>query len=198
MDERRTWRTTTHDWSRDLDRDHLDAIREELSVPGAAGGVRHLTLEVLAYAQDEAASTGRRGTVILTRRPDGAVSVDDDGRGTDTRIDARGSVVRKPVMATPDVRFVDPATAPLLPDGLPRRGMSSVAALSDWLVHENHRADGAWAQTYRHGNPDADLARVTPRGHSGTIVIFRACIDGADWPTASDLAAFPDLSIQVR
>lgn len=121
----------------------------------------------------------------------------DNGRGTDTRIDEHGSVVRKPVMATPDVRFVDPATSPLLPDGLPRRGMSAVAALSALLVHENHRESGSWSQTYRHGIPDTDLAPSIPRRRPGTVVAFWATVDGPDRTTAADLAAFPDLDVRI-
>lgn len=197
MRQRATWITTTHDWSLDVDRDHLKAVRDELARPGAAGGTRHLILEVLAYAQDEAASIPRRGTVIVTRHPDGSVSVDDDGRGTDTRTDQHGEVIRKPVMATADIRFSDPTTAPRLSDGLPRRGMSSVAALSAFLVHENHRANGAWAQTYRYGIPDTGLAQMDPRDRSGTVVTFRARVDGPDQLTQDDAAAFPDLDIRV-
>lgn len=156
-----------------------------------------MILEVLAYAQDEAVSAGRRGTVFVTQHCNGTISVDDDGRGTDTRTDEHGAIIRKPVMATADVRFGDPKTSPRLPDGLPRRGMSSVAALSDVLIHENYRVDGAWAQVYRHGIPDCELAKIDPRGRTGTIVTFRARVDGPAHLTEDDLAAFPDLGITV-
>ncbi len=73
---------------------------------------------------------------------DGSVRVVDDSRGTDTRRSDDGSVVRKPVMATLDLRFFDHPGAQSLPDGHPRRGLSVVAALSDWLVHENRRVEG--------------------------------------------------------
>jgi topoisomerase-4 subunit B len=172
-------------------------MRTQFAVPGVAGGLRHLVLEVLAYAQDEAAATGRRGTVTVAHHSDGSITVDDDGRGTDTRTDDQGHIIRKPVMATADVRYAHPTTAPLLPDRLPRRGMSSVAALSFVLVHENHRADGAWSQTYRHGIPDDDLERIGPRGHSGTVVTFRADIGGPDRLTGADLTAFPSLQSRL-
>lgn len=125
------------------------------------------------------------------------MSVDDDGRGTDTRVDERGGVIRKPVMATADVRFVDPDTRPLLPHGLPRRGMSSVAALSALLVHENHRAEGSWLQSYCYGIPEDELMPLPPRGHSGTVVRFRAVVDGPERHTDAVLAAFSALQINV-
>lgn len=149
---------TTHDWTTEVDTEHLAEVRAHPETFGE-GGRRHLLLEVLAYAADEAEALGRVGRVVVTHHPGGSVTVADDGRGTDTRRDAQGRVVRKPVMATRDVRFVDGAVTPL-PDGLPRRGMSVVAALSERLVHENHRAEGSWSQTYQHGIPDAGLRGV--------------------------------------
>lgn len=197
MTDRSTWTATTHVWASDVDPAHLAQVRSELSAPGAAGGVRHLVLEVLAYADDEAASRGETGHATITHHPDGSVSVADDGRGTDTRVDDRGRTVRKPVMATADIRFTDPGSAPRLPDGLPRRGMSSVAALSEQLTHENHRAGGSWSQTYRFGIPDQELEPIAERGHSGTTVSFRADIDGPERLTAGDLNAFPHLVVNV-
>src|SRR5262245_58832107 len=62
---RNTWQNTTHDWSRDVDPDHLDAIRRAPAV-FAPRGALHLTLEVLAYAADEAAGRGSgHATVTL-------------------------------------------------------------------------------------------------------------------------------------
>ncbi|MBO9553432.1 ATP-binding protein [Cellulomonas sp.] len=199
MTERAAWTVTTHDWSADVDRDHLAAIRARPDVY-AAGGRRHLILEVLAYADEEAASIGRVGRAVVTGLPDGSVSVADDGRGTDTRVDEHGRVIRKHVMATKDVRFFDAVDAPTLPDGLPRRGMSTVAALSEVLVHENHRATGAWSQTYRHGVPDGELHPVSGRGGSGTTVTFRPD-PGVGEPAelaGSDLVAFRWLVVELR
>ncbi len=187
------WATTTHVWAAEVDRAHLEQVRAQLGVGAAAGGRRHLILEVLAYADDEAAALGRTGRVRVERRADGSVCVDDDGRGTDTRRDDRGRVIRKPVMATQGVRFADEGSAPPLPDGLPRRGLSTVAALSRVLVHENHRAEGAWSQTYRSGVPDAALASVAPRGYTGTRVEFWADVAGPSEVTAADLSAYEHL-----
>ncbi len=168
---RESWQVTTHDWTLDVDREHLAAAR---SCAGALGDdmVTHLVLEVLAHADEEAEACGVRGTVSVTI--DGYwVEVTDDGRGTDTRRDEFGRPVRKPVMATRDVRFFDSAAPPLLPDGLPRRGMSTVSSVSPHLVHENHRRDGAWAQAYLYGVPDPELREVHGTRRTGTTVAFR-------------------------
>ena len=199
MTERATWVATTHDWSSDLDRDHLAEIRSRPAHYGA-GGRRHLILEVLAYANEEAESLGRVGHAVVTVQADGTVTVADDGRGTDTRVDEHGDVIRKPVMATRDVRLFDAEDGARLPDGLPRRGMSVVSALSIVLVHDNHRASGAWSQTYRHGVPDGELDPVPRSTATGTSVTFRAGADvhGPESLVDDDLTGFPALRIELR
>lgn len=131
----------------------------------------HLLLEVIAYADDEAEALGRQGSCRITLHGDGSVSVADDGRGTETRVDEDGVPMRKPVMATKDLRFFDGAPVAYLPDGAPRRGMSVVAALSERLVHTNRRRDGAWTQRYENGIPDRARCR-TRDGTTGTTVRF--------------------------
>jgi DNA gyrase subunit B len=103
---------------------------------------------------------------------DGSVSIADDGRGTDTRVDDQGRTVKKPVMTTKDLRFFDFPGAAVLPDGDPRRGMSVVAALSEWLVHTNRRRNGVWTQRYERGIPVADLIPILGDGASRTTVHF--------------------------
>ncbi len=93
------WANTTHDWAAASDVEHLQQIARSPEVY-APGGMAHLVLEVLAYTEDEAASQERRGQVVVTRHRDGSLSVSDDGRGTDTRVDRRGRPVVKPVMST--------------------------------------------------------------------------------------------------
>lgn len=166
----RDWVSTTHDWARDVDHGHLDRVRQDARA--APVGLEHLVLEVLAYADEEAESRGARGAAVVGVHEDGSVSVADDGRGTDTRRDATGRVVRKPVMATQDLRFTGRDDTPGLPDGRPRRGISTVAALSTWLDHTNRRRDGAWTQRYEHGVPSTDLAELPPAGTTGTTVRF--------------------------
>jgi DNA gyrase subunit B len=161
---------SSHDWSRQVDVEHLDAIRRQPNV-FAPGGVRHLLLEVLAYPSEEAEDLGA-GRALVTFHPDGSISVTDEGRGTVTQVDGQGRAVRKPVMATRDLRFFDSPEPPLLPDGQPRRGMSVVAALSVWLVHTNRRDGSAWTQRYERGVPVTDLTPVPVVGSTGTTVHF--------------------------
>jgi DNA gyrase subunit B len=169
---RADWVNTTHDWAGTVDRDHLELIRSN-ATRYSPGGPIHLVLEVIAYPEDEAESAGRRGTCTVTLHSDGSIAIEDDGRGTDTRVDEHGRLIKKPIMATQDLRFFQNPETPLLPDGHPRRGMSVVAALSDWLVHTNRRVNGSWTQRYEHGIPVTDLEAVDPNGTSGTSVWFQ-------------------------
>lgn len=161
---------TTHDWSRDHDPEHLRLIREN-PARYAPAGMAHLILEVLAYAADEAEDQGA-GRAVVEFHPDGSVSISDDGRGTQMTVGDDGRPVRKPVMATKDLRYFDSPPATPLPDGHPRYGMSVVAALSEWLVHTNRRAEGAWTQRYHHGVPADELVAVPSDGTTGTTVRF--------------------------
>jgi DNA gyrase subunit B len=165
-----SWTNTTHDWASSVDREHLARIRREPQL-FAPGGPAHLVLEVVAYAADEA-SHRAGGRCLVTLHRDGSVSVADDGRGTDTRIDVHGRTVKKPVMASKDLRFFDFPDAERLPDGHPRRGMSVVAALSEWPVHTNRRRNGAWTQRYEQGVPVSDLNPLDADGTTGTLVRF--------------------------
>ncbi|MEQ4717583.1 hypothetical protein [Nonomuraea sp. B19D2] len=169
---RASWRNTTHDWSSGVDIEHLTHIRQN-AVAFAPGGLRHLVLEVVAYAADEAESSDNGGHCTVALHPDGSVSVADRGRGTDTRPDDDGRAVKKPIMASKDLRFFDHPDAQVLPDGHPRRGMSVVAALSEWLVHTNRRQGGSWTQRYEHGVPVTDLVSIADDGTTGTVVHFR-------------------------
>lgn len=167
------WKNTTHDWSTTVDHGHLATIRNSPNTYAPSGAV-HLLHEVLGYVADEAEALGAAdASCEVTLLADGSVAVRDQGRGTDTRLDDAGRVVRKPVMATKDLRFFDTPAAETLPDWHPRRGMSVVAALSDWLLHQNRRVDGAWQQRYEQGVPVTELQQLPPDGTSGTVVRFR-------------------------
>lgn len=170
------WKNTTHNWAETVDADHLALVRRHPETH-APGGTTHLILEVLAYATDEAASTGTAGQCLVSLHPDGSVSVKDDGRGTDTRNDTSGRPIRKPIMATKDLRFFDSPDAQILADGWPRRGISVVAALSSWLIHTNLRRHGAWTQRYEYGIPVTGLTPIADRGDTGTRVHFLPTTD---------------------
>ena len=138
----------------------------------------------------------------MTLHADGSVSVADDGRGTDTHVDAEGRVIKKPVMGTKDLRFFDDPDAETLPDGHARCGISVVAALSEWLIHTHRRTGGSWTQRYEHGVPTTDLTSVADDGTTGTTVHFQPDIATPVSPEvmASDLARaanWPQLRVEL-
>jgi topoisomerase-4 subunit B len=185
-----------------VDADHLVQIREK-AAEFAPGGPGHLVLEIVAYAADEAASRNG-GRCAVTLHADGSVSVKDDGRGTDTRVDEYGRIAKKPVTATKDLRFFDLPVTERLPDGHPRRGMSVVAALSEWLIHTNRRLNGSWSQRYEYGVPTTALEPVESDGTTGTYVHFLPDrILSSRWSlSACDLARWsehwPDLTVSLE
>lgn len=189
------WTTHTHVWVTRVDHAHLDAVRANHSTLS----VEHLILEAVAYADEEAVARGITGNVTISISDD-QVSVDDDGRGTDTRFTDDGRIIRKPVMSTQDVRFFGCVDAPLLPDGEPRRGMSVVAALSETLTHENHRTTGSWIQDYSFGVPDEELREIPYRGSTGTLVSFSAGNTASlDLSRMSGLCAgFTDIRVEIH
>lgn len=191
---------TTHDWGSEADLRHVESLRATAARRPVA--LSHAVLEVLAYAVDEARE-GSTTRVHVVLHPDGSVEVADDGRGTDTRLDATGTPVVKPVMATPDLRFFDAAEPPLLDDGLPRRGMSTVTSVCTWLVHHNRRVEGGWSRRYEHGAPVGPpvVVPLDPELGTGTSVRFRpdpALVVGAlDVTTASALVAAAPVEVVV-
>ena len=66
---RDTWRVTTHDWSREVDADHLVEARRVAASLGDALAL-HLALEVIAYADDEGQAMRRRGVVRVVVQGD--------------------------------------------------------------------------------------------------------------------------------
>lgn len=106
-------------------------------------------------------------------------------------------------MATRDLRFFDFPDTQVLPDGHPRRGMSVVAALSEWLVHTTRRRNGAWTQRFEGGVPVTDLVPIDDDDTSGTTVHFLpgGSLRGAAAVTAAQLGrltVWPHLAVEIN
>lgn len=163
---------TTHDWASAVDPAHIAEIRAAAD-RYSEGGLLHLALEVLAYPLDEAAPEGTTTWARVVLHGDGSISVEDNGRGTDTRYEEAGVPMVKPIMATRDLRFFGVPDTEVLPDGLRRSGMSVVAALSSWLTHTNRRVGGrGWVQRYERGLPPGPATEIEGGDSTGTLVRF--------------------------
>ncbi len=93
----------------------------------------------------------------------------------------------------------------MLPGGHPRRGMSVVAALSEWLVHTNRRRYRAWTQRYERGIPVTDLIPIPDAGATGTTVHFlpdATVVSDAQVPAPElrllAVACGPRLSVEIN
>lgn len=105
-------------------------------------------------------------------------------------------------MGTKDLRFFDDPDAERLPDGQARRGMSVVAALSEWLIHTNRRTGWSCTQRYEHGVPSTDLTPVADDGTTGTAVRFQPDIaillsPGLMAPEVTRADSWPQLCVEL-
>ncbi|MCB2223394.1 MAG: DNA topoisomerase (ATP-hydrolyzing) subunit B [Actinobacteria bacterium] len=170
----------------------LEAVRRRPAMYiGSTGprGLHHLIWEVVDNAVDEAMA-GYCTRIDVTLRPDGGVTVKDNGRGIPVDRHAKTKLPAITTVLTTlhaGGKFGDGAYT--VSGGLHGVGVSVVNALSDRLEVEVVRDGHQWFQEFRSGKPKAKLAKVKPAKRTGTTVTF--------WPSAEIFKETTEFSYQV-
>jgi len=157
----------------------LEAVRKRPGMYiGSTGprGLHHLVYEIVDNSVDEALA-GHADNIEVTILPDGAVRVDDNGRGIP--VDEHPTEKKSTVEVVLTIlhaggKFGGGGYA--VSGGLHGVGSSVVNALSSRLDVEVHRQGYVWRQSYRNGVPQAPLEQGEASERTGTIITF--------WPSA--------------
>ncbi len=161
----------------------LEAVRKRPGMYiGSTGerGLHHLIWEIVDNAVDEALA-GFCDRIVLTLQPDGAIRVEDNGRGipTDTAPGAEMPAVTMALtMLHAGGKFGGGGYK--VSGGLHGVGVSVVNALSSHLVVEVKNRGHLWRQSFSLGVPDGDLEQVRPMEageRTGTTVTYWASSD---------------------
>jgi len=137
-------------------------------------GLHHLVYEIVYNCIDEAMA-GCCNRIVVTILEDGAVRVEDNGRGipVDTH-PVTGISALETVMTTLHAGAKFGGKTYQVSGGLHGVGASVVNALSSWL-EVNIRRDGkVYQQEYQQGIPQGEITVVGQSGDTGTTINFRA------------------------
>ena len=137
-------------------------------------GLHHLVYEIVYNCIDEAMA-GCCNRIVVTILEDGAVRVEDNGRGipVDTH-PVTGTSALETVMTTLHAGAKFGGKTYQVSGGLHGVGASVVNALSSWL-EVNIRRDGkVYQQEYQQGIPQGEITVVGQASDTGTTITFRS------------------------
>jgi len=156
--------------------DDLEAVRKRPAMYiGSTDprGLHHLVFEVVDNSIDEALG-GFCKNINVTLKPDGSVTVRDDGRGipVETHVPT-GRPALEVVMTMLHAGGKFDHKTYMVSGGLHGIGVSAVNALSEWLVTEVHLKGRSFRQRYERGVPVTPVEEVGTIHDHGTIVSFK-------------------------
>ncbi|MGO4783590.1 DNA topoisomerase (ATP-hydrolyzing) subunit B [Cryobacterium sp. W22_MBD10_FK3] len=157
----------------------LEAVRKRPGMYiGSTGprGLHHLVYEIVDNSVDEALA-GYCDTIDIRILPDGAVRVQDNGRGIPVDIHkAEGKSTVEVVLTVLHAGGKFGGGGYAVSGGLHGVGSSVVNALSSRLEVEVRRQGNAWRQSFHNGVPNESLHKDEVSDETGTTITF--------WPSA--------------
>ncbi len=137
-------------------------------------GLHHLVYEIVYNSIDEAMA-GCCTRIKVNIQQDGAVTVEDDGRGIPIDIHPSTNVsALETVMTTLHAGAKFGGKTYQVSGGLHGVGASVVNALSAWLNVSVHRDDKVYYQEYQQGIPQGKVTDIGKANGTGTIITFLA------------------------